>query len=97
MRAITSPVDKGKDDEGKEAEPEKVRGRGVSVAYLIGNFAPCVVAHPYADWAVHLIGGGGRRLVALSIRAHLYVFVDDLYECTCKIAHRLRCLYNPVM
>lgn len=51
--------------------------------YLGGNFAAGVVAHPNADWAVHLVGGGGRRLVAFSVGAHLYVFVD--YLCACKI------------
>lgn len=62
--------------------------------YLGGNFAPCVVAHPDADGAVHLVGGGGRRLVAFSIGAHLYVFVDDLCECTYKNTDAGYAVYN---
>lgn len=79
LRAINKP--------SRRRTKRRRRRFGAVLKYLGGNFAPHVVAHPHADWAVHLVGGGGRRLVAFSIGAHLYVFVDDLCERTYKNTH----------
>lgn len=45
--------------------------------YLIRDTAVVVVPHADPDWTLDLIGGRPRSVVALSVRAHLHILMDD--------------------
>lgn len=45
--------------------------------YLIRDTAVVVVPHADPDRTLDLIGGRPRSVVALSIRAHLHILMDD--------------------